>query len=60
MGCVLWQLWETAGSEAELAELLEEAFPGTAPRTIRRDVRRLRQQLCAAGFLEAAPLPAEE
>lgn len=60
MGCVLWQLWETAGSEAELAELLEEAFPGTAPRIIRRDVRRLRQQLCAAGFLEAPPLPAEE
>lgn len=57
MGCVLWQLWETPCSETELAALLGEAFPHVGAGTIRQDVQRLRQRLCAAGFLEATPSP---
>lgn len=52
MGCVLWQLWEEAGSDAELADLLAEAFPQAGLLRIRKDVTALRQRLCAAGFLE--------
>lgn len=52
MGCALWQLWEEPGSDAELADLLAEAFPQTGLSRIRRDVTALRQRLCAAGFLE--------
>lgn len=52
MGCILWQLWEEPGSDAELADLLAEAFPQAGLSSIRRDVTALRQRLGAAGFLE--------
>lgn len=62
MGCILWQLWEEPGGDAELAGLLAEAFPQVSPERIRRDVAVLRQRLGAAGFLQridddAAPGP---
>ena len=52
MGCVLWQLWQEAADEAELAALLAEAFPRTPAQRIRRDVAALRRRLCAAGLLQ--------
>lgn len=54
MGCVLWQLWQEPGSDAELADLLREAFPQTPAGRILRDVVALRRRLCAAGLLLAA------
>lgn len=54
MGCVLWQLWREPGSDAELADLLREAFPQIPAGRILRDVVALRRRLCAAGLLQAA------
>ena len=61
VGCALWQLWSEPGSDAELADLLAEAFPHVPPQQIRRDVTALRRRLCAAGLLvdadECRPAP---
>ncbi|MFE3839600.1 PqqD family protein [Pseudogemmobacter sonorensis] len=51
IGHLLWQMLETPGSAADLAEVLAEAFPDVAPDRILQDTARLLAALEEAGLV---------